>query len=117
MDEAAYNAQVGSLTKYAAIPQIPDDPYDIPVSLAQELVGYHDGIALTGSQQVTYDAAMRMSPEMGPCCCHCWRWTAFQGMSDYLIARRGWHARPLAYLIGLVDGCGGKARAAASASA
>jgi hypothetical protein len=31
------------------------------------------------------------------------------GMSDYLIARRGWRARPLAHLIGLVDGCGGKA--------
>ncbi len=50
---------------------------------------------------------MRQAPEKGPCCCHCWRWTAFQGLSSYLIAYRHWQAPPLAALIGNLDGCGG----------
>lgn len=108
MDEVSYNAQLAGLRPYADIPQIPRNPYDISVPLARRLVTYQRTIHLTASQEATYRAAMQMSSEKGPCCCHCWRWTAFQGMSDYLIARRGWQARPLAHLIGLVDGCGGK---------
>ena len=108
MDEPSYNAQLAGLRPYADIRQIPQNPYDISVPLARRLVGYQRTIHLTASQEATYRRAMAMSPEKGPCCCHCWRWTAFQGMSDYLIARRGWHAQPLANLIGLVDGCGGK---------
>ena len=50
---------------------------------------------------------MRQAPEKGPCCCHCWRWTAFQDLSSYLIAYRHWQAPPLAALIGNLDGCGG----------
>jgi hypothetical protein len=109
MDETTYDAKLAGLRAYAGVAQIPQNPYDITVSLARRLVGYQRTIHLTPGQEGTYSAAMRMSSEKGPCCCHCWRWTAFQGMSDYLIARRGWRARPLAHLIGLVDGCGGKA--------
>jgi len=50
---------------------------------------------------------MRMSPEHGPCCCQCWRWNAFRGLSKYLIHERQWPAARLGRLIGALDGCGG----------
>lgn len=107
MNLAHYRHQVASLRRYAGIAQIPADPYDIPSGLAQRLIGYQQTIRLTPAQDGIYQAAMRLAPEHGPCCCHCWRWTAFQGLSDYLIAQRHWHARQLATLIGDLDGCGG----------
>lgn len=109
MDPARYQAQVAWLRRYAAIRQIPADPYDIPAGLARQLIGYQAAIRLSPAQQDTYLAAMRQAPEKGPCCCGCWRWTAFQGLSSYLIARRHWPAPQLAALIGNLDGCGGAA--------
>lgn len=107
MDRAAYTSQVHGLYAYRGIAQIPSDPYDVPVSLAKRLFAYGHAIRLTLSQTRTYTAAMRMSKTKGPCCCHCWRWDAFRGLSRYLIADRGWRAAPLARVIGLVEGCGG----------
>ncbi len=107
MDPARYRDQVAWLRRYAAIRQIPADPYDITAGLARQLIGYQATIRLSPAQQETYQAAMRQAPEKGPCCCHCWRWTAFQGLSSYLIAYRHWQAPPLAALIGNLDGCGG----------
>jgi hypothetical protein len=93
---------------YAAIPQIPRDPYDVPLALARSLLRYDSSIHLTARQQATYQHAMEMSSEKGPCCCHCWRWSAFKGMSKYLIARRHWTASAVALIIDDVQGCGGK---------
>jgi hypothetical protein len=78
MDEATYDAKLAGLRAYAGVAQIPKNPYDITVSLARRLVGYQRTIHLTPGQEATYSAAMQMSSEKGPCCCHCWRWTAFQ---------------------------------------
>jgi hypothetical protein len=107
MDRASYAEQIKALRHYRDIAQIPSNPYDISVALAGRLVGYGGSIRLTASQQAVYQRAMQLSPEKGPCCCHCWRWQAFQGLSNYLIAQRGWRAQPLGRLIGLLDGCGG----------
>ena len=107
MNRARYVHQVASLSRYAGITQIPADPYDIPAGLAQRLIRYQQTIRLTPAQQGIYRTAMRLTPEHGPCCCHCWRWTAFHGLSDYLIAQRHWQARQLATLIGDLNGCGG----------
>ena len=79
MDMSTYEWQVKALRRYATIPQIPRDPYDVPVAFARRLLHYDKSIHLSASQQATYDRAMGMSREKGPCCCHCWRWTAFQG--------------------------------------
>ena len=106
---AAYRAQVDGLMPYAAVRQIPRDPYDVSAALGQRLLGFRDTIRLSSSQTSEYDQAMRMTPEKGPCCCHCWRWEAFRGMSDYLIARLHWNAARVAHVISLVDGCGGPA--------
>lgn len=108
MDMSTYEWQVKALRRYASVEQIPRDPYDVPVSLAHRLLNYDKSIHLSARQQATYDRAMSMSREKGPCCCHCWRWTAFRGMSKYLIARQSWSAPHVALLIDDVQGCGGK---------
>jgi hypothetical protein len=108
MNQSTYEWQVKALRAYASIAQIPMDPYDVPVSLAQQLLHYDSSIRLAPQQQRTYDHAMHMSREHGPCCCRCWRWTAFRGMSKYLISRDGWSASRVALLIDDVEGCGGK---------
>jgi hypothetical protein len=106
MDAGTYRRQLEALRPYAQIQEIPRNPYDIPARLAQELLRYR-GIRLGTNAQRAYDRAMRMTHEHGPCCCRCWRWEAFKGMSRYLIDRRHWQAPQLARLIDAVDGCGG----------
>lgn len=115
MDQAAYRSQVAALRHYTRISQIPADPYDIRAGLAQQMIRYGSIIHLTLSQQRTYDSAMQRTSEKGPCCCKCWRWTAFHGLADYLIADRGWQAQQLAALISDLDGCGGPASPGKSA--
>jgi hypothetical protein len=72
MDEARYRQQLDGLKKYSDIAEVPPDPYDIPASLAYELMGYYDGLNQEG--QGAYDYAMEHSDMQGPCCCKCWRW-------------------------------------------
>ncbi len=112
MDATHYEAQVAALRLYRDVQEIPTDPYDIPAILARELLGYDHSIILTPAQQSVYDRAMQLSPEKGPCCCHCWRWDAFAGLSKYLITVRHMAAPELGRLIGNLDGCGGPAGAA-----
>jgi hypothetical protein len=107
MDAVTYARQLRALRPYAQIHEIPRNPYDIPARLAQELLRYR-GIRMSTDAQTVYDRGMRMTHEHGPCCCRCWRWEAFKGMSRYLIARRHWPAPQLARLIDAVDGCGGR---------
>lgn len=90
---------------------IPDDPYDIPVFLARELLGYKDAIQLTSEQQQTYDEATKLAHEGGPCCCKCWRWYAFEGQAKYLIAKHSFNSEQIAELWDIQDGCGGKGHA------
>lgn len=107
MDEHAYGEQVRALRRFAQISQIPRDPYDIPVALAQRLLRYQAVIHLSTQERAIYRRGMEMSREKGPCCCRCWRWTAFEGLSKYLIVKHGWQPRRLARLIEALDGCGG----------
>jgi hypothetical protein len=107
MDRASYLAQVRGLRRYAAMPEIPRDPYDISVTLAKRLLAYNHTVVLDRDQQATYDHAMRSSKQKGPCCCRCWRWYAFAGLSKDLIAHRRWPAARITKLVDLVEGCGG----------
>ncbi len=103
----ALRAEIPGLRAYARVSEIPTDPYDVPVSLARRLTSYAESITLTRSQQTAYDGAVKLSHEHAPCCCHCWRWTAFEGQAKYLIARRGYSGRRVAEIWNLEDGCGG----------
>ena len=107
MDFHRYEEQVEGLKKFSNIKQIPSDPYDIPVFLAKELLGYQKDIQLNSEQQKVYDEAMKMSMEGGPCCCKCWRYDAFEGQAKYLIVEEGFTAEQIAEVWGLEDGCGG----------
>ncbi|MBI2583362.1 MAG: hypothetical protein HYW25_01725 [Candidatus Aenigmarchaeota archaeon] len=107
MDFHRYAEQVEGLKKYSHIDKIPPDPYDIPRSLAEELLDYQKTIQLTPEQQAVYDEAMQMSHEGGPCCCKCWRWYAFEGQAKYLITEYNFDSEQIAEVWDLEDGCGG----------
>lgn len=108
MDFHRYQEQVEGLKKYAAIKEIPADPYDIPVSWANRFLEYGKSTKVTPEQQTVYDQAVKLSHEGGPCCCKCWRWYAFEGLAKYLISERGFTAEQIAEVWDLEDGCGGK---------
>jgi hypothetical protein len=101
-----YVREVNGLHAYAAVSEIPADPYDIPVSLAKRLIGYSRSITLSPRQAAVYKQATKMADEHGPCC-HCWRWNAFEGQAKQLIARRRYTAAQIARVWDLEDGCGG----------
>lgn len=107
MDFHRYKEQIEGLKKYSKIDKIPVDPYDMPVSLAKELLNYQKTIDLTREQQSVYDEAMKLSHEGGPCCCKCWRWHAFEGQAKYLITEHNFNAEQIAEVWDLEDGCGG----------
>lgn len=109
MNETRYRSQVDALRRYRQDRLIPTDPNDVPVALAQRLLRADTNIKLSPGQRAAYRRAITIAPEGGPCCCHCWRWTAFRGLAKHLLARRGWSAAQVGGLIGNLDGCGGAA--------
>ncbi len=111
MDFHRYTEQVEGLKKYASFDMIPADPYDIPVSLAEELLELRETIKLTAEQQAVYDKAAKLSHEGGPCCCKCWRWYAFEGLAKYLIVEHDFSAEKIAEVWDLENGCGGAGHA------
>lgn len=99
-----YIKQIDGLKKFAMVPEIPPDPYDIEAGMAKKmLAAYH--IRLTGPQQTAYNYAMRYSEEKGPCCCRCWR--AYGGLAKLLIRDRGFAGPQVTEVWDLSDGCGG----------
>jgi hypothetical protein len=107
MEFSHYVEQIRGLAKYTAVREIPRNPYDVSVGLAKRLTAYSEGIKLTSEQEFLYRRAMKLAREHGPCCCHCWRWTAFEGQAKYLIARRGYGSRQIAKVWDIENGCGG----------
>lgn len=107
MDMDKYQKQVSYLKQYSDIMQIPKDPYDIPVSLAKQLYSYENGIKLTGADKTTYDQAMQMTDDKGPCCCQCWRWYMTEGLDKYLITQHRMTVQQIADVTEKTNGCGG----------
>jgi hypothetical protein len=104
MEFEHYAQQLRGLAAYRSVPQIPSDPYDITISQAKKLLAYDRAITLTSDQQAEYRQAMKLADEHGPCCCHCWRWSTFEGQAKYLLARRGYRAAQIAAVWDLEDG-------------
>ena len=100
-----YVEQIHELAKYDHY-AVPSDPYDMSVRLARRLVAFNDQILLTPAQQQVYNRAFPLADDHAPCCCHCWRWTAFEGQAKYLIAYRRFTSKQIAELWNLDDGCG-----------
>lgn len=107
MDLHRYKEQVEELKKYSKVDVVPEDPYDIPTTLAKRLFDYQKNISLNKKEQAIYDKAVEISHEGGPCCCRCWRWTAFEGQAKYLITEKGYTSEQIAEIWDLEDGCGG----------
>lgn len=107
MDMTHYAQQIHALKAYAAISQIPTDPYNVPVSLAKTLLQYDQSIHLTPAQQATYDHAATMTNDHGWCCCQCWAWYVHSGLAKYLIATQHFSATQVATVINAEDCCGG----------
>ena len=107
LDMAKYQEQVRDLRQFADISQIAPDPYNVPVPLARALFHDDDAIVLDGAQKATYDAAMGMTEDKGPCCCHCWRWSMTEGLAKRLITVNHMGAATVARVVDLANGCGG----------
>lgn len=106
MNLERYSEQTEGLKKYANIPEIPPDPYDVEVSLAKKFITYYDE-PLTVDEQKSYDYAMANSHEKGPCCCKCWRWFVYGGLGKYLIKNYHFTGEQVTDIWNLSDGCGG----------
>ncbi|HLC39678.1 MAG TPA: hypothetical protein VJJ76_02240 [archaeon] len=106
-----YEEQIEGLKKYSHISAIPSDPYNISVNQAKELLNFDKNIVLTPLEQETYNEAMKMSDEGGPCCCMCWRWYVYEGLAKYLIREYKFNAQQVAEVWNLSDGCGGEGHA------
>lgn len=107
MDMKKYVSQVNGLKKYAAIPQIPPDPYDISITSGKQMLGWYDNIQLTPAQQSVYDAAQKMTADHGWCCCQCWAWYTHAGLAKYLITQHNYTTQQLVDVTNLEDCCGG----------
>ncbi|MDP3685204.1 MAG: hypothetical protein Q8R32_00040 [bacterium] len=101
-----YSEQVEGLKKYAHIPEIPPDPYNVDAGLAKKLLAMYD-TQLTPEQQQAYDYAMANSHEKGPCCCKCWRWYVYGGLGKLLIQQYGFTGEQVTEVWNFSDGCGG----------
>ena len=117
MDTAKYEWQVNGLRAYSSIPEIPQDPYDIPVAQAKNLLHDDGALTLTVEQQHVYDSAMAMTSDKAPCCCQCWRWYMTRGLAKLLIIDHSMAAKDVASIVDLVNGCGGPMDEAATAVA
>lgn len=117
MDMAKYEWQVNGLRRYSSIPEIPQDPYDISVAQAKELLRYDGALTLTGDQQAAYDTAISMTRDKAPCCCQCWRWYMIRGLAKFLIVNQSMDAKDVGAIVDLVNGCGGPMKEGSSAAA
>lgn len=106
MDRHRYGEQVEALKKYAALPEIPPDPYDIVAGTAQKVMRFYD-LALSPDEERAYQFAMDKSDERGPCCFQCWRWRVYGGLGKLLIREHRFTGEQLVDVWNLSSGCGG----------
>lgn len=107
MVESRYVEQVTNLKKYKDVAIIPSDPYNIPAKLAKQLLTYDKTITPSSDEQRVLDAAVAASPEKGYCCCRCWRWYVYEGLSKYLVRNQHFTAQQITDVLANSDGCGG----------
>ena len=107
MDRNTYMRQVTALRQYQNVPEIPNDPYDIPAKLAKQLLTFDQTIVLTAAQQAVLDDAVPRTNEKGYCCCQCWRWNTYEGLSKYLVQNYAFTADQIVDVLDNSDGCGG----------
>jgi len=106
MSEERYLKQRKKIYEYFSnVDEIPKDPWNVPVETAKRFTKYDKEVVLSPNEQAVYNKAMELFDE-GPCCCHCWRWTTFNGLAKYLIREKGFNAEQIARLWASEDVCG-----------
>ncbi len=109
-DAGAYEVQLSALAEFiethGGSALIPEDPYDVAVAQAQQLLAFDRDVVLSAPQQRLYDEAVNHSHHGGPCCCQCWKWYMMSGLGKKLIVEHGFTAEQLAELWDLSSSCG-----------
>ena len=107
---STYNKQITGLKEYSNISEIPQDPYNVSVSLVKQMLQYWNA-TLTPQQNATLTAALAITKQMGGdpgyCCCQCWAWYFHEGLLKYLILHYNMSAENLGNVLYLEDCCGG----------
>ena len=101
-----YNKQLEGLKQFSNIPDIPQNPYIIPVSYAKKMMMYDQETVLTSDQKSTLGKATKLSKEGGPCCCKCWHWYFNEGIAKKLIIKHNFSAQQVANFYDLSGICG-----------
>jgi len=107
MDFNTYVRQVTALRSYHGVAEIPNDPYDISAKLAKQLLSFDKTIVLSAARQAVLDDTVPRTDEKGYCCCPCWRWNTYEGLSKYLVQNYGFTADQIVDVLNNSDGCGG----------
>ena len=107
LDDAKYRFQVSGLRAFSNVPEILTDPYDVPASLAKQLLADDSSITLTPAQVAVFNTASSMTHDHGWCCCRCWRWYMSEGLAKMLITKQHMGAAAIAHVVDLTNGCGG----------
>ena len=107
MDWNHYQQQITGLKNYSGIPQIPQNPYNVSVEQAQQLLGYYNNITLSASQNATFSQAALLTDDKSWCCCQCWAWYTHAGLAKYLITQHNYSATQITNITNLEDCCGG----------
>jgi len=106
----AYELQLQALHRFIAengnLSFILRDPYDTPITVAQDFTSYDQEVQLSSSEQKVFDDAVAMSHHGGPCCCKCWKWYVMSGVGKKTIREHQWNARQVAKLWDLSSSCG-----------
>ncbi len=64
MDFRHYTEQRRGLAAYRSLEVVPNDPYDVPVTLAKQILTTGRAITLSDEEQQTYDEAVSMSVDV-----------------------------------------------------
>lgn len=107
MDLKHYEQQIAALKTYANISQLPQDPYNLPVTHAITLMNYDQSIQLLADQQTVYNQAASKTKDNGWCCCQCWAWYAHSGLAKYSITTQHFSAAQVVTITNAEDCCGG----------
>ena len=116
LDATKYRWQVSGLRKYSTMAEILTDPYDVPASLAKQLLAADASVTLTSAQEAVFNQAKTMTHDHGWCCCQCWRWYMSEGLAKVLVTKYHTDAALIAHVVDLTNGCGGALGADASPS-
>lgn len=106
MDVPDYTNQTSQLPSYSSVSIIPQDPYNMPTTLAKsDLSGLY--MSLTSAQESTLSTASGLTNDHGWCCCQCWAYYVHEGLAKQLLVNHGYSAQQIAAVMNLEDCCGG----------